>query len=482
MGSPKALLLSREIRYDLPFGLFCIASSLKKNDIDIVFSSWDHGEIKNKIRHYEPQIIIITLYDSTLSDTIKLIKFLRGATKAFISVGGPMPTLYPKEALFHSGADIAIRGEAENILPRLIKSITDNNTALETIPGIIVKSGDKIAADTTQANNLLSQDELNNMDLDYNIIVDGYFDENFFNLSQGIRFTSSRGCPYSCIFCSHIHGKQFRAMGAGKIISELKKIDSAITNKEKIELAKALKINESNFEKSAEKIIIMRKIIFNDDDFFIDRERALEFFEKASKDDVILKRFWFIFQAGIKSFIKNGIVDNELISAIKKVNTIMLQVGTDSFTTSELKNMSKGYTFDDIRKVISAFENNKIANLHYLILSNLFTTPGNIIDNLKNIVELKTRFKFFNILSVNKWIIPYCGTPAQTLAASRGYGKQLSGRVFRLRAHPDLDFTYYDKLNAADIRVVKFIDRLNQKEIEENDINKINKIISQVPR
>ncbi len=59
-----------------------------------------------------------------------------------IIAGGAHPTFYPEEVLDQS-VDFVVRGEAEEVLPRLVKAIAEGTADWRNIPGIACKDADR---------------------------------------------------------------------------------------------------------------------------------------------------------------------------------------------------------------------------------------------------------------------------------------------------------------------------------------------------
>jgi radical SAM superfamily enzyme YgiQ (UPF0313 family) len=125
-------------------------------------------------------------------------------------LGGPHPTYEPEEGLNH--ADYVVRGEAEEILPELLRAL-ESGRDLSTIQGIsYTADGEKIHNPSRPLPR----------DLDSLPIPD-------FGLVPGrrnfriITVSTARGCPFDCSFCSvtNFNGHRFRTMSVDRVLEHL---------------------------------------------------------------------------------------------------------------------------------------------------------------------------------------------------------------------------------------------------------------------
>ena len=124
---------------------------------------------------------------------LQLIRAAKERGKTVV-VGGPYPTSLPQEAL-DAGADFLVRGEAENIMPRLLAALSENKT------GVIEE---KAKPDLTQS-------PIPRFDL---LKLDDY-------VTMGLQ--TSRGCPFNCEFCDvvNLNGRKPRHKTPDQVVAEL---------------------------------------------------------------------------------------------------------------------------------------------------------------------------------------------------------------------------------------------------------------------
>ncbi|MDP3726658.1 MAG: radical SAM protein [bacterium] len=137
-----------------------------------------------------------------------------------IVVGGILGTTLPQQVIKESGADIVVKGEGEIAFVRIL-----NDTPLEQIPGLVLKKPNGEIFESK-----LRSEQLLTIDL---IPPPGY---NFRPMKEYVKHSprgnkkdvtlsiiSSRGCPFTCEFCSIPEkGQRWRPFNPERILAEIK--------------------------------------------------------------------------------------------------------------------------------------------------------------------------------------------------------------------------------------------------------------------
>jgi radical SAM superfamily enzyme YgiQ (UPF0313 family) len=125
---------------------------------------------------------------------LNLIREARERKKTVV-VGGPYATSVPGEAL-DAGADLLVRGEAETVMPLLMKALERGES------GVVLEPPDKPEMTASP----IPRFDLANLQ-DY--------------LAMGIQ--TSRGCPFDCEFCdiTNLFGRRIRYKTPAQVLAEL---------------------------------------------------------------------------------------------------------------------------------------------------------------------------------------------------------------------------------------------------------------------
>ena len=206
-----------------PLGLGYIASSLKAQGtpvelLDCTFLT--HEEAVEKVKRSNPQIIGIYSMFSMKKSSLEMAQLLRDNCDLLV-VGGPLPTLDPTD--FLGFFDVAVIGEGEESMVELADCV-EKSAGFSTVKGIAYKQGGKLKF-TASRDFVQNLDDLPfpSRELFNNEAYKKYYSKKFgYTITPMI---TSRGCPFSCDFCSRpVFGNNFRMRSPANIVDEVEAI------------------------------------------------------------------------------------------------------------------------------------------------------------------------------------------------------------------------------------------------------------------
>ena len=215
-----------------------------------------------------------------------------------IAVGGPHAYIFPEK--IPSKVDYIVRGEGEHIIKDLVEG---KFVEREIVTG-----------------------RLSNEDLDalpnfpYELFWKRRHNYNwgfpFSSVKPIFTITSSRGCPFSCSFCSvkKIWGQKFTYMSAGRIIQDIEYLV---------------------------KDFGCKGIYFREDNFTVNNARVRKFCEH-----IITNKTKIVFACETRV----DTIDYELMMLMKRAGCIGFYVGVEAFNQHMLDIYNKGVTVDQIVK------------------------------------------------------------------------------------------------------------------------------------
>lgn len=135
-----------------------------------------------------------------------------------VVIGGAHPSLMPDEAIGH--ADYVVRGEGDHTLPELIRYLSGGAPPLDAVRGITYRDASGSVVHNPARPLLEDMDALPSPDFS---LIYGWKPSNTYPIS------TSRGCPFSCRFCSviQVFGGKYRFRSVGVALDEIRRVASA---------------------------------------------------------------------------------------------------------------------------------------------------------------------------------------------------------------------------------------------------------------
>jgi radical SAM superfamily enzyme YgiQ (UPF0313 family) len=265
-------------------GLLILGTILDRNGYSVNF--FDESI---KIPDYEKidsDYILINSMSATVNRAYELADFFRNKGKK-VFMGGIHVSFRPEEALNH--CDKVVVGEGENVLLDLLKD----------------KYNEKIVKG-------IQVDNLDSIPLPDYKLVDGMKGK-----PKIVSVCTSRGCPYSCRFCSlkNMFGNNYRTISPDKVIDHLK-----------------------HFRKC-------KILCFDEANFTADSNRVITILKKMKENDINPKRCW-------PSVSIEVAKNDELLKSFAEVSHFHLLIGLESINQKVLNGFNKKQTPAIMRKSI----------------------------------------------------------------------------------------------------------------------------------
>lgn len=303
-----------------PMGLAYIAGHLRDKGVEVqvldmaAMRSTDELE-KKWIKESNADMVAMAATTNTVMLTYDLAKVTKEVLpNAKVAVGGPHPTMEPTRTLEECPEiDYCVISEAEETMLELAQGKKDKDilgiSYRDKSGNIIVNANRPLIKDLDTlafpARDLLPQDK--------------YWTPGVRRYPYAIMMTS-RGCPYSCTFCSNFRtqGKQFRARSPENVLAEID------------HLVKEYGVKEIN-------------II--DDNFTFLPKRV-----KEICDGLIERNYDLELKTG--NGIRADRVSLPMLKHMKKAGFYLVAYGVESGDERILKKMRKGETKDHIRRAV----------------------------------------------------------------------------------------------------------------------------------
>jgi radical SAM superfamily enzyme YgiQ (UPF0313 family) len=253
---------------------------------------------------------------SNLMTKFNVLEMIRLAKQqnCVVVVGGPDPPYYAEEYL-DSGADVVVIGEGEEALAELIPVLSNKSfELLAGIAGIAYKDEHRKVQQTAARALLPNLDVLPAPDRQA-IDIHRYVAE--WRQHHGIGAVSlitSRGCPYSCTWCSHsVFGKTLRKRSAALVAGEVEEI-LAVYNPDLLWYA--------------------------DDVFNINHKWLFEFAGELKRRNI---------RTPFECICRADRMDEEVVLALKEMGCCRLWIGSESGSQRLLDAMQRGVKTEQVQ-------------------------------------------------------------------------------------------------------------------------------------
>lgn len=387
------------------YGLGYIAAILKSKGHEVSYivlkDKGDLPDFYQKVKSVQPEVIGLSITTCHLQAMSVIAKQIKSVSNSFVVCGGAHPTFVPESVLQIDGIDAIVRGEGEYPMVDLVDALQHNRSP-HTIKNVWVREGEDIF-----------RNELRPMIPDLDDLP--FPDKHSLNYQRALdeagghaRFIFSRGCTFSCAFCSNkalteLYEKTFyRFRTPLKAIAEIDRD------------ARSFKFNT---------------IIFDDDTIHLNPEWFSEFFSLYKSE------FRFPFACNVRA----DFVTRDMVQLLKEagayVVTIGVEHGNEAFRKSHLE---KNVTNQQIINSFDLFDRHGIKAYAQVMVGLPFETPRLFLDTVKLCRKLPLTMD--NDIYI---YAPYPGTKLGKICEEKGWMPEISG--YQERSEAVISFPWFKK-------------------------------------
>ena len=355
-------------------GLLMVGAVLERSGhevqvLDLLVSRYSTEKIKDKITEYQPDIIGTTSVTLNYAVASDILKYCKAVNKDIITViGGPHVTFTPVETLTDAPwIDVVVRGEGEQTILDIV-----SGKKLADVDGIAYrdkKGGINLTKERRLTENL---DELPPPARHLFPL------SRYHALDTSCTVITSRGCPFSCIFCvgSRMGGRRMRYRNPKLVLDE-------------IEQGLALGFQEVDIED--DQLTVNHKHLFAICDGMM--ERGMKFKWRA--------------------FSRVDTVNMEVLRKMKQAGCVGLLYGVESGNQEILDRIKKKITLDKVREAA------KMANAVGIDVQATFILglPGETRETLSQTLDFAQGLDVFYGVHV---LSPFPGTEVREKAGEYG--------------------------------------------------------------
>jgi len=328
-----------------PLGLGYIAASLRNHGVEVELvdcTFLTHEEALARVKKSKPQIIGFYSMFSMKKTTLELAASMRKDCELLV-VGGPLPTLEPSGYL--DVFDVAVQGEGEAAMVEIVECHGKGNE-FSRVEGIAYKENGamKINSPRRQVEDLDSL-PFPSRDLFDNEAYKRHYLRRFgYSISPLI---TSRGCPFSCDFCSRpVFGQSFRARSANNVVDEVEEIVG----------------------------LGYDRVWFADDCFTLNRERLMDVCNELVKRKIHVS--W-------ECLSRVDTMDGEVAAAMRRAGCVRVFFGIESGTDEVLGLMQKQITVEQAQKAVHNAKESGLKVGAFFILGYPGESDDTVLDTVR---------------------------------------------------------------------------------------------------
>lgn len=381
MGGLGQLYLSGAKQCFPPIDIAYIAAVLRSNNIpveviDCLGCNLELSELILHLNNKKPELIAIRTSTPTFNWDMRIAQIIKTVISSKIVVFGPHVTLFPQQTINQPFVDAIILGEPELTFLDFARKGKFNECE-----GIWYKEGGEVIKNGT-GKQIEDLDKLPFPAWDLMPYHAYNGAELMRNLKPFVTALTSRGCPYSCIYCPYpvTQGRKQRVRSPENVVNELEW------------LVNSLKV---------------KAVLFRDPEFALNRDRVVAICEGILKRKI---------QLAWRCETRMEDLDEELVTLMAKAGCIGINIGVESADEQVLHNVKrKPVLLKQAIKVVKTCKKNGIDVFCFFIFGLPGETKQSALKTINYALKLNPPFVQFTVAT------PYPGTYLRAWAESRKF-------------------------------------------------------------
>jgi radical SAM superfamily enzyme YgiQ (UPF0313 family) len=292
----------------LPMGILSVGSALKSHGFEVELVNITEKEIDKTVSEIvakNPLLVALSVMTGTQTKhSAEFSKKIKEHSSLKILWGGIHPSLLPQQCLSEPYVDFVIVGEGEETSVELAQKL-ERQESLDNILGLGFKKNGEAKINP-------SRPLISNLDLwpmDFSLLNMEKYLYRLDKFKRVIAYKTSRGCPFNCAFCYNraFNQSRWRTWSVNKVVSDIEYL------KQKYQID---------------------AIKFYDDNFFVDKARAIEILKRINLPSHLEVRI--------------DIIDDKLARQLKELKVFDLLIGAESGSDRLLALINKKITVEQI--------------------------------------------------------------------------------------------------------------------------------------
>jgi len=301
-----------------PLGLAYLAASLERAGIevkilDFVVYPYSRQILAAELDAFAPHLAGVTAVTMTVDHAAQIVRDIKKSHPEILTVmGGPHVSMRAAETLADlPELDLVVIGEGDDTIGELVRA-ADKGHAWESVPGLVYRENGRIRA--TPVKPYLVDVRALPFPARHLLPLGRYR-----ALNMPVSITTSRGCPFQCIFCV-----------GRKMVGARVRYRDPVAVADELEYLKSLNFKQINIA---------------DDLFTASRKHCLGVCEEIIRRGLAIQ--W-------SSFARVDTVSYELLAKMKAAGCAAVSFGVETADPEILKIIKKGITLDQVVAAVEA--------------------------------------------------------------------------------------------------------------------------------
>ena len=363
-----------------PLGLAYLAAALEEAGVavkilDFVVFPYSKKYLESELGDFLPDAVGVTAVTMSFDNAIRVVKDVKEINPEILTVmGGPHVSFCAEETMTaYPELDVVALGEGEKTIVDLAAE-TDNGRNWGKMRGIVYRDGPRLFSTPTRES-LMDVDSLP-LPARHLIPLGRYR-----ALGMPVSLTTSRGCPFKCIFCvgRKMVGPKVRYRNPQKVTDEFEYL--AGLNFPQINIA--------------------------DDLFTANKEHCLSVCREIMRRGIETE--W-------TSFARVDTVSRQVLMTMKESGCTTVSFGVESANPDILKTIRKGITIEQVTAAVTLCTDVGITPHISFILG----LPGETPETLEETTAFGERLKDMGALYGFHLLVPFPGTEVRKQSGSLG--------------------------------------------------------------
>lgn len=359
----------------VPLGPLALAAWLREkrgDEVGVLDYNLKRKEMVNfpkHIRQFDPDVVGFSSYSISGPYVHQMARQAKEFNpKCEVVVGGPYGRSSPFHIMKDPHIDHVVIGDAEFPFSKMLDRL-DQGRPVDDIPGVVFRDESGNGHWDGRVWDLEDLDPLPVLAYDL-VDLDEYFNAPsqtyWISHKRRIPILTTRGCPYRCGYCFHMHGTNFRRQSAPRVMKEISHL-------------------VENYG--------VREIQFFDDCFNYGRETALEILELIASSDYNLS---IAFPRGLRG----DALDQEFIDAMQKAKTYQACIPIETVTERNQEYVNRKADPLKIRESIEMADKAGIIVVSNFIIGFPGETRKEMQDTIDFAMTTKAHVATFLILNI----------------------------------------------------------------------------------